>query len=326
MSLEQHPIFHHPKLVAFRRGRPQGPLLIAIGQMHGNEPAGTEAIRWAAHRLEEQLRASPDNGLHGTFAGLIGNFAAARAGLRFVHQDLNRLWRPELVEQLEKTPLEKLHEDERELVETLGMVRTLRSLCPPDCPMVLLDLHTTTAHGGSFAFASEAAGAAGLADRLQVPVIHGMLAFLEGTALSYFSSERFPPQTVALAFEAGQHLDPRSVVRAGAAIWDTLRGLSMLTGPAESGPEAPPTDRFSGPPGLPKHLRLVYRHPVGEADRFVMRPGYQNFQPVEKGELLAHDRNGPVRCPDDGYLLMPLYQKQGSDGFFVLKENERQAP
>ena len=152
-----------------------------------------------------------------------------------------------------------------------------------------------------------------------------MLAFLTGTALSYFSSEQFPPQTTALAFEAGQHHDPQSVVKAGAAIWETLRGLSMITGPAVSGPEAPPTEPFSGPPGMPKHLRLVYRHPVEEADRFVMRPGYQNFQPVEKGELLAHDQNGPVYCPSDGYLLMPLYQKQGNDGFFVLEKNEPQA-
>jgi succinylglutamate desuccinylase len=51
-----------------------------------------------------------------------------------------------------------------------------------------------------------------------------------------------------------------------------------------------------------------------------MRPGYVNFQPIQQGEHLANDTTGPVLAPEDGLILMPLYQPQGSDGFFVVQE------
>ena len=51
-----------------------------------------------------------------------------------------------------------------------------------------------------------------------------------------------------------------------------------------------------------------------------MRDGYQNFQPIQSGEEIADDRRGPVRVGEDARLLMPLYQAQGSDGFFVVRE------
>jgi len=53
---------------------------------------------------------------------------------------------------------------------------------------------------------------------------------------------------------------------------------------------------------------------------------YANFDPVTKGELLAYDRHGEIRAKFDGLILMPLYQKQGNDGFFIIKDINREAP
>jgi succinylglutamate desuccinylase len=36
--------------------------------------------------------------------------------------------------------------------------------------------------------------------------------------------------------------------------------------------------------------------------------------------LLATDKNGDITTPTDGFLLMPLYQKQGEEGFFVVRD------
>jgi succinylglutamate desuccinylase len=47
---------------------------------------------------------------------------------------------------------------------------------------------------------------------------------------------------------------------------------------------------------------------------------YNNFDPIAKGEVLAYDKNGPIKSPYGGLILMPLYQKQGDDGFFVIQE------
>lgn len=47
-----------------------------------------------------------------------------------------------------------------------------------------------------------------------------------------------------------------------------------------------------------------------------MEPGFTNFQPVVRAQLLARDRHGDIRAVENGYVLMPLYQSQGTDGFF----------
>jgi hypothetical protein len=36
--------------------------------------------------------------------------------------------------------------------------------------------------------------------------------------------------------------------------------------------------------------------------------------------LLARDRHGDIRAPEAGLMLMPLYQSQGTDGFFLVRE------
>ena len=45
-----------------------------------------------------------------------------------------------------------------------------------------------------------------------------------------------------------------------------------------------------------------------------------NFQQINKNQTIAEDSNGPVRSPMKGRIFMPLYQKQGSEGFFIIEE------
>jgi succinylglutamate desuccinylase len=56
---------------------------------------------------------------------------------------------------------------------------------------------------------------------------------------------------------------------------------------------------------------------------FEMRPGYNNFDPIVKGQELGTDFRGPVRANESGVILMPLYQKLGEDGFFIGREISR---
>ena len=51
-----------------------------------------------------------------------------------------------------------------------------------------------------------------------------------------------------------------------------------------------------------------------------MKEGFVNFQRVEKGQLIASNANGEIRSPKSGFIFMPLYQSQGYDGFFIVKE------
>jgi succinylglutamate desuccinylase len=54
-----------------------------------------------------------------------------------------------------------------------------------------------------------------------------------------------------------------------------------------------------------------------------MNPGYRSFDEVRRGQALAVDAHGVVSCPESGRLLMPLYQPQGEDGFFLTKRVAR---
>jgi hypothetical protein len=51
-----------------------------------------------------------------------------------------------------------------------------------------------------------------------------------------------------------------------------------------------------------------------------MEPGYASFHPVRAGELLAQDGSGSLTASEDGRVLLPLYQAQGEDGYFLMRE------
>ena len=65
-------------------------------------------------------------------------------------------------------------------------------------------------------------------------------------------------------------------------------------------------------------FEVVYRYQLGPEDDFVMVPGFKNFDRVSKGQLLAWNKGEPVYSEWDDYVFMPLYQSQGSDGFFIV--------
>jgi succinylglutamate desuccinylase len=67
-------------------------------------------------------------------------------------------------------------------------------------------------------------------------------------------------------------------------------------------------------------VQLIGVHKIMKNDAFKMLEGFQNFQAVRKGQILAYDKNGAIKAPENCLILMPLYQKQGSDGFFLVKE------
>ena len=71
--------------------------------------------------------------------------------------------------------------------------------------------------------------------------------------------------------------------------------------------------------GFPDISELIYVHNIKLEDKFKMNNGYTNFQRVNKGDLLGKDIAGDVVAPHSGYLMMPLYQKQGKEGFFITK-------
>jgi succinylglutamate desuccinylase len=286
-----------------------GPLVVCLGGMHGNEPAGAQALAQVLQHLQKNR--PPFNG---KLVGLVGNVAALERGSRFVHRDLNRMWSPERVRQMQAGKLLEIETAETsEQRDLLGIIET--ELAGKFKHAVFLDLHTTSSAGAPFGLISDTLANRRYAQRLHTPIILGLEESIEGTLLSYINELGH----AALGFEAGQHAAPLALKNHEAAIWTTLVTAGCL--PLENVPNWRGLQRTlqESSRGLPRTLEVRYRHAIRPTDQFVMKPGWVNFQRVEKGDLIAHDRHGEVRAAESGYLFMPLYQAQGEDGFFLVR-------
>lgn len=299
----------------------RGPLILVIGGMHGNEIAGVKAIDYVLKMLEVEHITRPDFRFHGRFVGLAGNLEALRRGIRFVDQDLNRIWDPERIERLRGKETSFAFAEEHELQSLHRAIeREVLNYQPEQ--LVILDLHTTSADGGCFIIPADNERSLRHAIDLQVPVVCGLLGNLRHTCLGYLDSNPWGIPAIALSFESGRHEDPASIYRAIAGIINSMRSLGCIR---ESDVESRHNELLQAQSaGHPRVTHLVYRHPVAQEDQFVMEPGWHNFQRVKEGDLLAQSNGIPLYAPDDSFVLMPLYQRKGSDGYFLVRADEEQ--
>lgn len=311
-------------LIGWVEGHSEGPLLLCIGGLHGNEPAGVQALQ----TLVGQVRARR-NRLAGDFVAVIGNSSALAAGRRFMSYDMNRAWTPSRVERTKNGlsvhggPKGESSSNRRwnpatapEDAEMVRLLHLLDAVSRRRCgPVHVLDLHTTSGKGGTFTSTADRPVHRRFAMAIPVPLVLGLNQHLEGTLLTHLDELGY----TTTVCECGQHVEPRAVTRAGAAVWLALRAAGMLSEAAI--PEFDRSYRImrAARQNLPKTFEMVHRHPVEPEDHYRTRPGFANFQPVRAGTVIGDDRNGEVAAPVGGTLLMPLYQELGEDGFFVVR-------
>lgn len=291
-------------------GPADGPVLICIGAMHGNEPAGALAIQRVLRRLRSQRLP-----LRGSFIGLIGNVAALRKQVRFIDQDLNRMWTAERLAAIAggASSPGRLTGEAREQLELYQALQRLIAEEPRE--LIFLDLHTTSAPSPPFAIFADTLRNRRFASHFPVPLVLGLEERLSGILMEFLTELGY----ITLAFEAGRHQSPESVEFHEAAIWIALAAAGMLR-PAVLADFDQYRDKLAGAAqSLPRFLEVRFRHALNVDDRFCMQPGFNNFQPIRAGELLAEDRNGKINAPSSGRILMPRYQGLGDDGFFLVR-------
>ena len=300
-----------PRLIGRAGGLSDGvpaPTLLVVAGLHGNEPAGIVAV-------ESVLATIARRGLtpRGTLVALRGNRRALAVGKRYLERDLNRGWSADVVAAVREgaEPASPEDEERRELIAALDQV-----IAAARGPLVVLDLHTTSASGVAFAMVGGDTRQRAFAARFPLPVVSGLFGRIRGTLLEYLASVGF----LALGIEGGQNDRPESALHHEALLWLALVELQMLH------PFAVPDleehrARLAGARGaLPHVVHVHHRHALWPDDRFQMEPGFANLQRIREGELLARDRHGEIRAPETGVLLMPLYQALGDDGFFLGRE------
>jgi hypothetical protein len=299
-----------PRILGVRDGGRRGPLVIVVAGQHGNEPGGVEAALELLADLHEAEVA-------GRLVVLSGNRAALRRGVRHQGQDLNRLWTRAELAALETRPPSADTPDRAELRE-LHAVITRELAAQPSREVVLLDLHSTSAGGPGFSVVADAIPSRLLARAVPLPVILGLEERLEGPLLTWMADQGL----TAAVFEGGQHKDPLTPRNCLAALWLALAQCRTI--PATHPRVAPARSHLERVAhGLPRVMDLSFVHAVTPDDRFLMEPGWRNFMRVCRDQCLALQNGELVQAPLDGYMLMPLYQGLGTEGYFLCRPVSR---
>ena len=286
-------------------GRADGPTLIVVGSIHGNEPAGVRAF----DRLGQALYSLTPK-MKGRIYLIAGNLEAIDKRRRYIDADLNRIWTNENLSRVGTPDLDDIAEGREfaELHELFDMI-----LITAMDEVFVIDLHSTSADGTPFLTVGDTLRNREFACKFPYLKILGIEEQLDGTMLEYLNNTG----AVTLGVEGGQH-EAETTVDVHADMILTAAIASGILCPSDlhaystsaAGRKLTANEGFA---------EIRYRHAIEAQDEFTMLPGFNNFDPVGRNQLLAHDRNGEIRSPETGMLLMPLYQRLGEDGFFIAR-------
>jgi len=293
-----------PRVLGKYTSDKKGPLLFVTAGVHGNEPSGVKALQNVFRELE---KAKPR--INGTIIGISGNKHALNHNKRFIDEDLNRTWTEENIAAGTKDSHEK-----KEMFEIIDILEQY----PEDnfTKRYFLDCHTTSSPSLPYVSVQVVNDNDDWAHKFPTYIIRGFSDIITGDIDHYFSRIGM----TGFVFEAGQHTDRTSEENQEGVIWLALKnacGLDLTQ--ISTYPECVNDFAEKNAPSQ-KTFEIIHRHGLKKNDEFKMEQGYENFQKIEKGELLAQQNGNEVKSEWDAYIFMPLYQKQGNDGFFIVKE------
>jgi succinylglutamate desuccinylase/aspartoacylase family protein len=298
-----------PRIMADIRGAHRGPTLAVVVGIHGDELAGMRAYERASRGLEA-LRSQ----LRGRVVFLAGNRQALGSGVRYVRRDLNRGWSQPALERLRRLPEREVGDEDQEQLE---LAEALRALQPTQSgPLIVVQLCTTSAQSAPFVYFGDTLRNRRLALSLPVTSVLGLEEVSDGGLIGYCTERGH----VGIAFCAGQHADQQSAERHVAALGVLLVAARCLPAKSIAGLAEHRARLALASNGQPRAVEVLHRHATLPRDGFRMLPGFANLTAVEADQVLANDDRGPIRAPAAGLLLLPRYQAQVDDGFFLARE------
>ncbi|MEY4641994.1 MAG: hypothetical protein RLZZ227_1988 [Pseudomonadota bacterium] len=282
-----------------------GPLILAVGGIHGNEVNGPRAIKAFVDMLHAQRPL-----MTGTFLGIVGNVKASAQNQRYIDKDLNRCFQPGYIAAAH-TAL--LGAEAAELRELAAIVQRARREYDDVC---FVDCHTTSAPTTPYMSINVHADSIQLAHRFPLNSVVGLQRGIPGCLTEYCNALDFRGFT----FEAGQHQSAAAFSNQIAMLWLLLVFSGALHKRDLQNFRHYERMLALDTPACKRSFRLLTHYRIKEGEGFVMKPGFRNFDYVTRDTFLAHNRHGPIMAPAEGYMLTPLYQQKGDDGFFLLEE------
>lgn len=248
----------------------------------------------------------------GSLHAISGNLRAIRKGVRYIDRDLNRIWYPGFLIDKSERPKVAEYSEKVELLHSIIDIMKQH----PERITYLFDLHTTSSESMPFMSISDTLKNRRITRHIPVPLVLGLEELLDGPMFSFFSELGLS----TVLFEAGHHQAHSSLENHIAFVWLILHGLGCIR--KKDVLEFHRYEEILKKNSLNESriFELKYRHSIEEGERFSMKEGFANFQPVKKGEVLAQNQHRTIKAPRQGRIFMPLYQNLGRDGYFLVKE------
>ena len=294
------------RIIGKIKGTKKTPTVIALGGIHGNERAGVFALQ----KIFKTIKTEKIN-FTGNFYGISGNISAISENIRFKNVDLNRIWTKKEILKLQLEDNLKCESQEQKEIYTI--IKEI--LQKEKGPFYFLDLHTTSSDTTPFITISDSLNNRKYSSSFSIPVILDIEEYLDGSLLSYINKFGH----VALGFEAGRHDKEVSVDNSIAFLWLALVAAKCI--------KKKDVKRYSFYKNVlflfnehQDFYKIDYKYTIKPFENFKMVFGFSNFQEIIKDELLAHSNKNKVLASLNGKIFMPLYQKKGEDGFFIISK------
>lgn len=268
-----------PGVLAVLEGAKPGAEVVIVAGVHGNEPCGAVAMQSVIPQVEIKK---------GRVTFVLGNLKALDSGVRFVEQNLNRLFRPD----------EGLSDAQRNSYE----YRRSRELMPLFKQAdYLLDIHSSGTRDTTPFVICDRNGVE-LASRLPFPLISYGWDVLEPGGTDDFVTAS---GGVGICIECGHHDDPLAAGRAKESILKLLEIAGLID--VTSNPEATQ---------LQKHVEVMTIHKT-KTD-FTPARYFYDFEPVQSGMPLGTDGSEEIVAPYDAVVIFSRKRENPNEEAFIL--------
>lgn len=283
-----------------------GPTLVFFAGIHGNEVAGVFALK----KVFEDLETQKDK-LRGTVIGISGNLKALAVNARYLKEDLNRLWTKSNIKSIVKK--DKLGPEEEELVAILRLIEGI--LEKGNGPFYFIDLHTTSSKTLPFITINDALINRKFSELFPVPIVLGIEEFLDGPLLSFINQAGY----VAIGFESGQHDEKEAISNNIAFVYLCLVYARLIKKKSLDQYQEYFNELELASKNVKEIFEITFLYQIMKGEEFKMLPGFESFQFIKKETPLAISNGEIIKSKYAARLFMPLYQSQGSDGFFIIR-------
>jgi succinylglutamate desuccinylase len=292
------------RIIGKIEGAKTEPTIVFFAGIHGNEKAGVYALQKVFKQLIKEH-------IKGTIYGILGNLEALDKNQRYIDEDLNRLWTKSQIDVLKTA--KTLNIEQIQQIELFNILKEI--LKTHSGALYFIDLHTTSSKTLPFITINDAIINRKFSNLFPVPIVLGIEEYLNGPLLSYINELGY----VSLGFESGQHDESVSIQNSIAFINLAL----VFTGLIKKENSLNYSEHCNQLKKESKQnitiFEVVYLHRIQAKHHFKMLEGFKSFQNIKKGVLLAHNNSTKILSKHNGNIFMPLYQKQGNEGFFIIK-------